>query len=105
MRKRKQDFIINILIQIGIMLRKERKIIKSLMYLKTVVSCAPIVLFLDNCDTIPISKKLLTPLIITLHLWFNLPKHSKYSQNHFQDYLKNECCSTIFFESIKVKKK
>ena len=102
MRKGKQDFIINILIQIGIMLRKERKIIKSLMYLKTVVSCAPIVLFLDNCDTIPISKKL---LIITLHLWFNLQKQSKYSQNHFQDYLKNECCSTIFFESIKVKKK
>ena len=71
--------------------------VKSLIYLKTAVSRAPTVLSLDNSQTTT------NPYDIA-NTWLHLQKE-QYSYKHFPGYIKNECSSTIFFKTIKIKKK
>ena len=73
--------------------------IKSLISLKTVASHVPIVLSLDNSDTITSPYD----IVNTFNNYFasiaeTTKKSIKYSHKHFSDYLSNETSSAIFLQ-------
>ena len=79
-------------------IKNTSKGIKSFISLKTVASCVPTVLSLDNSDTITSPYDIANTFNDYFASIAKLQKIIKYSHKHFSDYLSNESGSTIFLQ-------